>query len=389
MPSHARPAAGNVDTQALGECLTLADEGAASAAGVLSGFAGVEFAVDSTSITVLTDGDLQEPFADAIGLTVDLDGGFPGQTLLAFDRADADCLLERPPERTEGSLDADHRSSLRESADLVAGELVEGLAARLGGRVERSPPTFHDQLDEATLLADSPGSGALAYESRLSGGDVTVTLLTVPRGYAVEYLLTDRPAGEPDVVPLAAVEALDAAAGDGAAAGADLLAEITGIQCTIERDRLQFAAVRGLPDRLGDEPLTGTVFGLNGGRDGYLAVLLDRASAHTVTDTRVPGGAESLGIGTSAVAGLSRALGSGFLDGWADRFADVTLTSPATVEGAGTDVLEPVLRRVGSECENTFSVEATLCDAETGVSCELLALPADHYLATLDSEQPP
>ncbi len=389
MPSHARPAAGNVDTQALGECLRLAGEGAESAAGVLAGFAGVEFAVDSTAVTVLGDGDLQGPFDEAIGLTVDLDGGFPGQTLLAFDRADADCLLEQPPENPDGPLDADHRSSLRESANLIVSELAEGLAARLGGLVELSPPTFHDRLDDSTLLADSPGSGALAFESRLSGGGVTVTLLTVPRGYAVEYLLTDRPADDPDVVPLSAVEALDDAACDGASAAAELLAEIADIRCDIETSRLQFAAVDGLTDRFGDGRVTGTVFGLNDGRDGYLAVLLDEASAHTVTDAMVPAGAESVGIGTSAVTGLSRALASGFLEGWTDRFADVTLTSPATVAGDGTDVLAPVLRRVSRECEHTFTVEATLSDAETGVSCQLFALPADHHLATLDGAQTP
>lgn len=389
MPSRARPAAGNVDTQALSEYLRLADEGAESAASALTGLAGVEFGVDSTAVSVLSDGDLQEPFGDAVGLTVELDGGFPGQTLLAFDRADADYILETSTEGSDGQLDAADRSSLRESANLLAGELVEGLAARLGGLVELSPPTFHGRLDDATLLADSPGSGALAFESRLSGDGAAFTLLTVPRGYAVEYLLTERPADDPGVVPLSAIEALDGAARDGAAAATDLLAEIAGIESTVETSRLQFTAVDGLPDRLGDRLVTGTVFGLNGGRDGYLAVLLDEPSAHTVTDAMVPAGADSVGIGTSAVTGLSRALASGFLDGWEDRFAEVTLTSPATVVGNGTAVLEPVLTRISSESPDTFAVEATVRDAGTGFSCELFALPAAHHLSTLDPAQAP
>ena len=169
MSSRVRSAAGNVDTQALAECLRLANEGAESAAAALSGLAGVEFAVDGTAVSVLSDRDLQAAFGDAIGVTVELDGGFPGQTLLAFDRADADCLLEKPPESADDPLDAANRSSLRESAHLLAGELADGLAARLGGPVERSPPTFHDQLDEATLLSDSPGSGALALDHRGHG----------------------------------------------------------------------------------------------------------------------------------------------------------------------------------------------------------------------------
>ena len=175
---------------------------------------------------------------------------------------------------------------------------------------------------------------------------------------------------------------MDAAAGDGAKAAAELLAEIAGIESSVERSRLRFAAVDALADRLDDGPVAGAVFGLNGGRDGYLAVLLDESSARTVTDAMVPVGGERVGVGTSAVTGLSRALASGFLDGWDDRFESVALTSPATVEGQVTDVLAPVIRRVGSERECTFVVEATLRGAETGVSCELLALPADHRLST-------
>lgn len=389
MPSRTRPTAGNVDTQALGECLRLADEGAESAAGVLSGLAGVEFTVDRTAVSVLDDDDLREPFADAIGLTVELDGGFPGGTLLALDRADADYLLEEPTGDPEAPLDAADRSSLRESAHLVAEELVDGLAARLGGLVELSPPTYYDEIDEATLLADSPGSGALAFETRLSADEVTVTLLTVPRGYAMEYLLTDRPTDDPDVVPLAAIEALDGAARDGAAAASDLLAEIAGIGSVVETSRLQFAAVDDIADHLGDGQVTGTVFGLNGGRDGYLAVSLDESSARTLTDAMVPGGSDRVAIGASAVTGLSRALASGFLDGWDDRFADVTLTSPATVQGSATTVLSPVFRRVATERTHTFTVAATLTDPETGFTCDLLALPADHHLSTLEPAQAP
>lgn len=387
MSPHARPAAENVDTQALGECLRLAHEGAESAADVLSGLAGVEFTVDSTAVSVLGAGDLKEPFADAVGLTVDLDGGFPGQLLLAFDRVDADYLLDEP---TGGEpLDPDDRSSLRETAHLVVGELVDGLAARLGGLVELSPPTFHDRLDDATLLSESPGSGALAFESRLSDGDATITLLTVPRGYAVEYLLTDRPATEPAVVPLDSLEALDGAARDGAAAAADLLAEIAEIDAGVESSHLQFVAVDSLASRHGDGPVTGTVFGLNGGRDGYLAVTFDEASTRAVTDAMVPVGSESVGVGSSAVTGLSRALASGFLDGWDDRFEEVTLTPPATVDGNGMEVLEPVLRRVATECTHTFAVAGTLFDDETGVSCQLLALPAVHLLSGFEPPRQP
>lgn len=387
MPPRPRPSAGTVDTHALGECLRLADEGAESAADVLSGLAGVEFSAEPTTVSVLNDGDLRAPFADAIGLTVELDGGFPGGTLLAFDRADADYLLEEPT--GDGPLDAADRSSLRESAHLVTEQLVDGLAARLGGLPELSPPTYHDHIDDATLLDDTPGSGAFAFETRLSGGGATFTLLTVPRGYAVEYLLTDRPTEDPDVVPLSAVEALSDAAHDGAAAANDLLAEIAGIESHVEASRLQFAAVDGLPDRFGDGRVTGTVFGLNGGRDGYLAVLFDDPSARRVTDAMVPGGADSVSIGSSAVTGLSRALASGFLDGWDDRFAEVTLTSPATVEGHGTSALSPVFRRVANERAHTFTVAATLADPETEFRCELLALPADHHLSTLEPAQSP
>jgi len=382
MPPQPRPGAATVDTDAVGECLRLAEEGAESAAGVLSGLASIDIAPETTSVSVLTERDIRRKFGGCVGVTVELDGGFPGETLFVFDGGDADCLLEGTGSETEALLDAADRSSLRESAHLVVREYIDGLAARLGGPVELSPPTYYDHLDDATLLADSPGSGALAFESRLSGDGVPFSLLTVPRGYAIEYLLTDRPVGE-EVVPLDMLEAFDGVAREGAAEAASLLAEIAEIETTVETSQLRFLGVDSVAERLGTERVIGSVFGLNGGQDGYLAVLLDETSARTVTDAMVPVGGETVQVGSSAVAGVSRAIASGFLDRWDGLVGDVALTSPAAVEGVGTAVLDPVLRRVGSECDNTFVVEATLRNAETDLSCELLALPAAHRLTAL------
>jgi chemotaxis protein CheY-P-specific phosphatase CheC len=383
MPPQSRPGAATVDTDALGEGLRLAKEGAESAADVLSGLTGVEIAPATTSVSVLTECDLRRMDDGCVGVTVELAGGFPGETLLMFDRGDADFLLDGTGTESATPLDAADRSSLRESAHLVVREYIDGLAARLGGRVNLSSPTYYDHLDEATLLADSPGSGALAFESRLAGDGVTFSLLTVPRDYAIEYLLSERPVGEAGAVPLSTLEAFDGVAREGAAEAASLLAEIAEIETTVETSRLRYLGVDAVGARLGDERVIGSVFGLNGGRDGFLAVLLDEASARTVTDAMVPVGGETVPIGSSAVAGVSRALASGFLDRWDGLVGDVALTSPATVEGVGTAVLDPVLRRIGRECDNTFIVEARLTGAETGLSCQLIALPAAHRLTAL------
>lgn len=381
----------SIDTDTLGEFARLADEGAAAAADALSRISDAETTVRETGVTVATEGGLRRLTDDHVGVTVDLTGPFSGTLLLACDRGSAEGLLERGPDDPSdptAPLDATDRSSAKEGGHIVA----EAYAGAFEDPVELSPPTYHDGIDDATLLADAPGAGALVFESRLAedDGDAEFSLLTVPGRAAIDDVFTAR---APDAagVPLHTLGTFDRVARDGATRAAGLLSTLTGIETTVDASRLRFAPVAGLSAAIGGDPVAGTVFGLNGGRDGYLAVLVDEAGARTLADAMLPDRTpDSLdGLRSSALRELSSVLASGYLDGWADVFdSPVSHTSPAFVSGAGETVLDPVLGRIGSQREHTFAVEARVRAANGAFDCHVLALPADHQFTEDRSVRP-
>lgn len=384
-----------LDTDALGEFLRVADEGADEATEALSRLSGTEIGVETTELSMLTEADLRERFgvADNVGITIGLDGAFPGTTLLASDRAAAGWFVEGV--RPEGEqLNAMDRSKVKEAASIAVEAFADSLSAWADDAVQLTPPTYYDRIDDATLLAGTPRSAALAFESELVDREAGVgfTLLTVPKRAVVDRLLTDRPHGEASLVSLDGLGDFDRLVRDGAADAAGLFTAITEIETSVASSRLRYTPVGAVPDHLGEGAVAGTVFGLNDGRDGYLAVLFDESSALAAADAMLPNrGADGLDdLSRSAIKEVGSVMTSGFLDGWGDLFdAPVDHTAPAFVDGPGPAVLEPVLRRVASRREHAFVVDTTLRAPDGGLTCTVLALPADHRLAELQSLRHP
>ncbi|MFB6221961.1 MAG: hypothetical protein ABEH90_11050 [Halolamina sp.] len=374
----------SIDIDTLGEFARLADEGADAAADALSRISSTETAVDDTGVTVVTERGLRRFADEYVGVTVGLTGSFPGTLLLACDRAGAERLLERSPDEdppdSTAPLDAMDRSSAKEAGHIIADAYVEGFAAGLDGPIELTPPTYHDRIEDATLLSDAPGAGALVFESALTDGDAEFSLLTVPGRAAIDDVFTAR---GPDAtgVPLHTLATFDRVVREGATEAAGLLSTATGIEATVDASRVRLAPVDRLTATIGDDPVAGTVFGLNDGRDGYLAMLFEKGDARAIADARLPvddpGSLDDLH--SSTIQELSSVLTSGFIDGWRDVFdARVGHTPPAFVAGAGNTVLDPVLGRIERQRDHTFVVEARLRAADREFACDVLALPADH-----------
>lgn len=372
----------SIDIDALGSYTRRAEDGASAAADALSRISGANTVAEHTGITVATDRELRRFGSEHVGITIGLQGAFPGTLLLACDRAGAQRLLEPSSDSPPSApLDPMDRSSAKEAAHIAADAYVEGFSAGLDGPVELAPPTYHDRLDEAPLLADAPGTAALVFESELveADGGAAFSLLAVPGRAAVDDVFTAR---DPDAVgvPLHTLATFDRIARDGAGQAADLLSTMTGIEATPEASRLGFVPVETVSASVGDAPVAGTVFGLNDGRDGYLAVLFDESDALAVADAMLPvnGGDAFDEMTASALKELGSVLTSGFVEGWADVFDNpVDYTSPAFVTGSGDTVLDPILRRVGSQTDHAFVVETRMRTA-AGFDCDVFALPADH-----------
>lgn len=378
-----------LDTRTLGELVGVTDEGARAAAEALSRLSGTEITVDTTGVSVVTEADLRQQFGDTghVGVTLGLTGTFPGETLLAFDRAGAEEFVEGPHPDEGAGLNAMDRSSVKEAATIAAGEFTDSLTTHFGEPVELTPPTYHDRIDDATLLAETPGSAALVFENELSDLETgnSFSLVTVPGHSAVDHLLTDQ-GDDSDAISLDGLGDFDRLVRDGAAEAAGLFSAITDSEARVEASRLRFVPVSAVPAYLGAEPVAGTVSGLNEGRDGYLAVLFDESSALTVADTMLPVGGNGRfdEMTRSAIKEISTVMTSSFLDGWADVLDEpVEHTSPAFVNGAGTTVLDPLLRRIATQREHTFVLETTIRTTDGALSGTMLALLADHRLAEL------
>lgn len=385
-----------LDTRTLGELVDVTDDGARGAADALSRLSGTEIAVETTGVSVVTAADLRQQFGDAghVGITLGLTGGFPAETLLAFDRAGAEEFVEGPRPDEGAALNAMDRSSVKEAATIAVREFTDSLAAQFADPVDLTPPTYHDRIDDATLLAETPGSAALVFESELWDRETGTrfTLVTVPGPAALDHLLTDRAGDDGDAISLDGLGDFDRLVRDGAADAAGLFAAITDIEARVETSRLRFVPVAAVPAYLGADPVAGTVFGLNDARDGYLAVLFAESSALTVADAMLPVGSDGQfdEMTRSAIREIGGVMTSSFLDGWADLFDDpIEHTSPAFVNGEGATVLDPLLSRIADEREYAFVADTRIRTTDGALGCTMLALPADHRLAELRSLRQP
>jgi len=67
------------------------------------------------------------------------------------------------------------------------------------------------------------------------------------------------------------------------------------------------------------------------------------------------------------------------------RAVDDAAAADKQADDGGRTVLDPVLGRVASQRDHAFVAEATLWAADGGLTCSVLALPADHRLAAMRS----
>ncbi|MEF8801419.1 MAG: hypothetical protein V5A38_03550 [Halolamina sp.] len=380
-----------LDTRRLGELVGVTDEGARAAADALSRRSGTEIAVDTTGLSVVTEADLCQQFGDTghVGVTLGLIGAFPGETLLAFDGAGAEAFVDGPRSTTGAGLNAMDRSSVKEAVTIAAGEFTDSLRAHFDEPVELTPATYHERIEDGMLFAETPGSGALLFESELSDRNTgrSFSLVTVLGPSAVDLLPTDQTdAGV--AVSLDGLAELDRRLRAGAAEATGLFWAITDLEARVELSRLRFVPVSAVPFYLDADPVAGTVFGLNDGRDGYLAVLFGESSALSVADAMLPVGANGRfdEMTRSAIEEIGGVMTNSFLDGWTGVFEDsVEHTSPAFVNGAGATVLDPLLSRIAAQREYAFVLDTTIRTADGALSCSMLALPADHLLAELRS----
>jgi chemotaxis protein CheC len=374
-----------VDIDALGLFNRLAGEGARSAATALGRLSGVDIYVDVTGVSLLTETDMREAFVggDHVGVSIGLAGGLSGETVLAFDRESIDRLLDVVlPGRESGTFDAMDRSGVKEVGNIAVGGFVDGWANHLGTAIDLTPPTYLEAIDESILPAGDTGSAVFLFEStlRAHGADMEFSILMLPEYDGFARLLAARPGGDAGVVSLDRLSAFDRIARQGATGAAQHLTTMTGLETELEVSKLRFVPVETVPACVGDHVVAGTVFGLNEGRDGYLAVLFDEESALAVADSMLPEGMGGDGEFDSMTESVLKEVGnvmtSGFIDGWANVLGtSIEHTPPEFVHDMGTAVLDPVVNRIAVEQDHAFVVDTAMRTDGREFGCDVFALP--------------
>ncbi|MFB6078476.1 MAG: chemotaxis protein CheC [Halarchaeum sp.] len=388
-----------VDIDSLSLFNRLAGEGSRHAAGALSQLSGTDIEVTVTGISLLSEADLRETFegSEHVGVRIGLGGGLEGETLLAFDRQTMrsllSMLLSTEPSRPFDEMD---RSGVKEIGNIAVGGFVDGWADHLGVGIDLTPPTYvaaagdgilpDDFGSKVVVGEDETESAVFLFESTLrsDADELSFSILMLPEHRTLEPLLAEQ-TDDGSAVSLDQLSAFDRIARQGAASAADHLTAMTGVRTDLEVSKLRFVPVEDVTRYVGDERVVGTVFGLNGGDDGYLAILFDAESAERVADAMIPMEREA-GVGemeASAIKELGNVMTSGFIDGWANVLGtSIAHTPPEFVDDLGAAALDPLVNSIAVEQDHAFVVDTAIETPEKQFTCNILALPDGQRLAS-------
>jgi two-component system chemotaxis sensor kinase CheA/chemotaxis protein CheC len=140
-----------------------------------------------------------------------------------------------------------------------------------------------------------------------------------------------------DVQSLGTVNRL---AREGAEQATAALAQLTGIDATVDVTKISLVERADVGDELGEKAFVGVRFDVTGALEGETVLVFGEDSAAALAERLLPGGADDAAVARSGVEEVGNIMMSGFIDGWADYLgATIDHTPPEYIERDGADVL--------------------------------------------------
>ena len=317
------------------------------------------------SRTTLVDADGLAAFLGDAGtrIAVPFDGALAGRALVSFEKSFAARVAE---ETGMGG------GALPEVANILTSGFVDGWAENADETIDIEPPeaVADDLLVGDVAIADG---AAFVFESRigLSGVEGTCQFAVLPAAEQFVDYLADDDALSAD--PLASYAQLTA---HSAAAVADHLGAMTGIDPDTVESHFDFVPVEDVPSLLDDAAYEGAVFETDGPVNTVLAVLFDEDESGAVADALVPGEDPDAALAESAIAELGNVTASGVLDGWANALdTTIDVSTPSHVHDDGRAVLDTVAAAYGRHADTVAVVDATVALSDD-VTCRVCAFPS-------------
>lgn len=392
-----------VDIQSLGVFSQLAREGSHHAADSLSQLTGIDVFVDVTNISLLSPADLRESFADErfVGVQIDFDGQFEGETVLVFERENIGALLDYllPGTTVGDDLDSVAKSGVKEVGNIMMSGFIDGWADHLETAIDMTPPTYVERegTDVLPQRVLETGEEVFLFESRLEtvDRDVNFFIYMFPEYGAMTELMSMHRENDTEAIPVDKLTVFNRMTKQGAKGAAENISMMTGVETEVDVSRLSFVPIEDAPNHVGDDRFAGVVIGFEGMPSGYLLILFDESSAQTVAETMLPVEPDGDGLGEleqSAIEELGNIMTSGFIDGWANVLeTSIDHTPPQFVHDIGSAIVSPVVGRLGQTQDFAFMVDSTVRTAREQFRCELYALPDEaelkRALATLDVDR--
>jgi two-component system chemotaxis sensor kinase CheA/chemotaxis protein CheC len=126
---------------------------------------------------------------------------------------------------------------------------------------------------------------------------------------------------------------------EGAEQATRSMAEMTGIEATVEVTKISLVDRADAGEELGDGAFVGVQFDFEGALGGETVLVFDRDSTDEIVEALLPGDADESMV-RSGVEEIGNIMMSGFIDGWADHLgASIDHTPPAYIERSGSEVL--------------------------------------------------
>ncbi len=378
-----------VDVQSLGTLNELAHDGAQQATQAMTQMTGIDADVDVTQITIVDREDVGEELVgeEFVGVQFGFEGELTGDTVLVFEKAVSDTIVESLLGPGSGGDMA--KSSVKEIGNIMMSGFIDGWANYLGATIDHSPPEYierdgPDILPRDVSTTDQDQVFVFRSEVTWSGGDADFYIYMLPEYGPLAEMMSEHATTEQDAIPLEKLQAFKEMTQRGTENAAENVEMMSGIATDAEVTRISFAPIEDVPKQIGDEVVVGTVVEFTGEPSGYLMVLFDEISAKNVAEALMPVEMDSDELTDqhkAAIEELGNIMTSGFVDGWANVLErSIEHTPPRLIHDMGRAVIDPLAAQLGQHQRHAFIIDSEMRTENLDFKSEIHALPNETEL---------
>lgn len=380
-----------VDINALQTYDRLARDGAHRAADSLTQLTDIETHVEMTDVSLVTQADLQQSYADGtyVGVQTTLTGALDGNALLTFDHSARGSILESLLPDGASELG---QSGVTELGNIMISGFVDGWADHLDASIDISPPSYVEgsgaSICPAVTNVDREYVFVFRSQVQAVADAIDFRLALLPTTDSFNRLIGS---GGGQTIPMEKLSVFSEMTKQGAGMAADNIGSLTGLETDVEVSQMSFVPVSDVPTKVGNDRYVGTVMQFDGLPSGFLAILFDEPSGAMITDALVPTDtADTDGwsdMERSALQELGNIMTSGFIDGWANVLqTSIDHSPPEFVVDMGSSIVSPIAGRLAQTQDYAFVLDSTLEIDGGEFTCELFAFPERTQLTqALDS----